>query len=177
MIHENAIAPTKVDPAIPRDLATVIEKAIAKDPKDRYDSAYELRDDLRAFIDDRPISARRPSVVERTSRWARKNPGLAALTSLSALLVLATAVISLGAWAATNSAYRQLQAESLKKEAALSQAEENLELAQSQQALAAASELQAKQNLLRSETNVRLMVETFDGLFNEYFGKGLVGCR
>lgn len=175
VIHEDPTSPSKIDPSIPRDLATVIEKAISKDPNDRYESAFALRDDLRAFVEDRPISARRPSTIEWAMRWARKNPGLAFLTSLSAALVLATAIISAWAWAATSRAYSNLQAESLKKESALQQAEDNLELANAQQALAdmnasfaAESEQEAKQNLLRSETNVKLMVETFDGLFIEY---------
>ena len=49
----------KLDPAIPRDLATIVHKAIARDPSDRYPTAGELADDLRRFLEDRPIPARR----------------------------------------------------------------------------------------------------------------------
>ena len=136
VIHETPSALRKVDSSIPADLATVIEKAISKDPQDRYQSAHELRDDLRAFVEDRPISARRPSLGEQAVRWTRKNPWLAALTSLSAVLVLSTAVTATWAWAVTNRAYGDLQVESVKKEEALKQAKENLELANMQQTLA-----------------------------------------
>lgn len=181
VIHETPKSLHKIDSLIPQDLATVIEKAISKDPKNRYQSAHELRDDLRAFVEDRPISARRPSLRERAVRWTRKNPWLAALTSLSSVLVLSTAVTATWAWAVTNRAYSDLQGESVKKESALKQAKDNLEMANMQQtladlnaSLAADSEQQARASLRRSEANVKLMVETFDGLFHEYL-RGDVG--
>ncbi|QDV32662.1 WD40 repeat domain-containing serine/threonine protein kinase [Tautonia plasticadhaerens] len=85
---------------VPRDLATIIHKAIEKDPGDRYRSAAALADDLRSFLDDRPIAARRAGPLERLARWSRRNPGLAALGAAVAVLLVAIAAIS------ATSAYR-----------------------------------------------------------------------
>jgi WD40 repeat protein/serine/threonine protein kinase len=84
--------PRSLDPRIPRDLETIVLKAIEKNPARRYQSAGDVAEDLRRFIDDEPIRARRTSAAERYWRWARRNPVIAVLGSvLTALLVLATA--------------------------------------------------------------------------------------
>jgi serine/threonine protein kinase len=77
----------KWNPAVPRDLETVVAKAIAKEPHRRYDTALELADDLRRFLDDRPVLARRPGVLERAARLLRRHRRAA--TSIAALVVLA----------------------------------------------------------------------------------------
>ncbi len=77
---------------VPRDLETIIHKAIDRDPARRYQSAAELRDDLQRFVDDEPIRARRQTLLERYVRWARHNPAIAVLGAvLTAVLVLTTA--------------------------------------------------------------------------------------
>jgi len=63
------VPPRRIDPAIPRDLETVVLKAIAKEPDHRYASAASLADDLRRFIHHEPVSARRASPPERLWRW------------------------------------------------------------------------------------------------------------
>ncbi|HYV36666.1 MAG TPA: protein kinase, partial [Gemmataceae bacterium] len=78
-----------LDPRIPRDLETIIMKAIEKDPRRRYISAQALAEDLRRFLADEPIQARRISPVERLGRWGRKNPLVA---TLSAAIVLVAAL-------------------------------------------------------------------------------------
>jgi serine/threonine protein kinase/tetratricopeptide (TPR) repeat protein len=81
-------APRKLQPKIPRDLETIVLKAITKEPAQRYASSEEMAEDLRRFLADRPIKARRTSEAERLWRWSRRNPALA--VSLSSLfLVLA----------------------------------------------------------------------------------------
>src|SRR6185437_1582432 len=60
---EDPIRPRLVDSRIPRDLETVVLKAIDKDAKLRYQSAEELAEDLRRFRDDEPILARRATTV------------------------------------------------------------------------------------------------------------------
>jgi serine/threonine protein kinase len=90
--------PRAVNKDIPRDLETVILKAMARDPAHRYQSAGALRDDLHRFLQDQPVSARRVTTVERFWRWCRRNPVLAGLVStVFVLLVGITAVASIGA--------------------------------------------------------------------------------
>ena len=86
--HADPPRPRGLDRRIPRDLETVVLKAMAKDPGRRYPSAEDLADDLRRFADDEPIRARRVGPAERAARWARRNPALA---GLAATVVLVTA--------------------------------------------------------------------------------------
>jgi serine/threonine protein kinase len=86
--------PRWVNSDVPRDLETIVLKAIERDPARRYQSAGELAEDLRRFLEDRPIRARRASLVERTGRWCRRNPALASVTALAAALLIAVAVVS-----------------------------------------------------------------------------------
>jgi serine/threonine protein kinase/WD40 repeat protein len=83
-----------LDRSIPRDLETIVHKAIEKDPAHRYASAAALGEDLRRFLEDRPIAARRIGRAEQLARWARRNPGIAGLTALVFGLLV---VLALGA--------------------------------------------------------------------------------
>ncbi|MHC4879965.1 MAG: serine/threonine protein kinase, partial [Planctomycetota bacterium] len=62
-------SPRTFNRQIPRDLETITMKACATDPSDRYESAAEFARDLRRFLQDRPIRARRFTPVERLWRW------------------------------------------------------------------------------------------------------------
>jgi serine/threonine protein kinase/Tfp pilus assembly protein PilF len=81
---------------LPRDLVTIVRKAMAKDPADRYQTPGALADDLRRFLDDRPIRARRLHLPEQAWRWCRRNPTIAAL--LAALIALVGLAIGGGLW-------------------------------------------------------------------------------
>ena len=80
-------APRRVAPAIPADLEVIVLKAMAKEPSERYATARDLADDLRRFLEDRPIVARRPSLAQRARRWARRHRSL--VVSLGAAAALA----------------------------------------------------------------------------------------
>jgi WD40 repeat protein len=84
----------KLNPEIPRDLATIVQKAIDRDPRLRYQSAREFGDDLSRFLTDVPVRARRSGFLERTWRWCRRNPYVAGLTGTVAALV---AIVMVGA--------------------------------------------------------------------------------
>ncbi len=93
-IRTHALAPLRrVCPEVPVDLAVIVERAIARDPADRYQDAGALQRDLQAFLDDRAIAARRLSAAERLWRWCRRNRGMAALAA-STLLALAGAAVT-----------------------------------------------------------------------------------
>ncbi len=84
------------DPRIPRDLETIVLKAMEKDPNRRYGTADALADDLRRFYDGEPIRARSVTPLERAVKWARRRPVLATL--LTAVGVLVAGLVSVGSW-------------------------------------------------------------------------------
>lgn len=98
--HE-PVPPSQLTASIPRDLETICLKCLAKLPEQRYTSANDLAEDLRRFLADEPILARPVSRVERTLRWCRRNPLIAALVGGIALLLIAgtTVSTSLAIWA------------------------------------------------------------------------------
>ena len=67
--------PRRLNKAIPAELETIVLKAMEKNPADRYATAQELADDLRRFLDDQPIRARRPSVVQPAAEVGAATPG------------------------------------------------------------------------------------------------------
>jgi tetratricopeptide (TPR) repeat protein len=65
--------PRRINKAIPGELETIVLKALAKNPAERYATAQELADDLRRWLEDRPIKARRPSLRQVALKWARRH--------------------------------------------------------------------------------------------------------
>ncbi len=93
VLHAEPPHPRQLERRIPRDLETIVLKAMAKEPRDRYATAAQMAEDLRRFVADRPIVARRTPLPERLWRWCRRNPGLATAASVA---VAALLVISIG---------------------------------------------------------------------------------
>jgi WD40 repeat protein len=79
---------------VPLDLETVVHKAMAAAPEHRFASAQEMADDLRRFLADMPIKARRAGAAERLRRWSRRNPVLAWLTSAVVVLLAVVGIVS-----------------------------------------------------------------------------------
>jgi serine/threonine protein kinase len=76
---------------VPRPLQAIVQRAMAKDPRDRYGDARELATDVLHFLDGEPVSAYRESVFERSGRWIGRHRALLAL--LAAYLVMRAAVL------------------------------------------------------------------------------------
>jgi WD40 repeat protein/Tfp pilus assembly protein PilF len=91
---ESPDLPRSIESHIPQDLETIVLKAVARDPADRYATADALAEDLRRFLADRPILARRHSRTEQLWRWCRRNPALATATVIAAACLFAVAVVS-----------------------------------------------------------------------------------
>ena len=72
-------APRRINRKIPLDLETICLKALEKDPDRRYQTAKALADDLRRYTNRHAILARRMSLMDRTIKWARRQPAVAAL--------------------------------------------------------------------------------------------------
>jgi serine/threonine protein kinase len=89
----------QLDRKLPRDLTTIVHKAIEHEPSDRYQTADDLAEDLRRFLEDQPIRSRPIPGYERSWRWCKRNPAVAALNALAATLTTTIAIIStVAAW-------------------------------------------------------------------------------
>jgi serine/threonine-protein kinase len=95
--RDEPMPPRRLQPQVPRDLETICLKCLQKEPQRRYASAHALAEDLRRFLADEPIQARPVPSWERLARWGARNPGVASLAGLVALLLVLVAAGSLAA--------------------------------------------------------------------------------
>jgi hypothetical protein len=99
-------APRRCSRAIPPDLQTIVLKAMAKEPAERYATARDLAEDLRRFQKDQPIRARPAGAVRWLRRWARRHPAALAAVTAAVLVTVAVLAGSIG-WAAHERATRR----------------------------------------------------------------------
>jgi serine/threonine protein kinase len=85
-------SPRRVNGAVPVELETIVLKAMTREPERRYATARELAGDLRRYLEEKPILARRATLAEKAAKWARRHRTLVR----AALVVLVLAVIGLG---------------------------------------------------------------------------------
>ncbi len=78
----------RIDPRIPAELETIVLKAMSKEPTGRYGRSQELADDLRCFLEHKPIRARRPTLVDRLAKWCRRHRPLVLAAAVFLLLAL-----------------------------------------------------------------------------------------
>lgn len=120
VIQKDPPSPRSVDPKTPRDLETICLKCLEKDPDRRYQSAKELADDLRRFVNRFAILAKRTGPVARAKKWMKRNP----LLSAAGLMVL-VAVVAAGvfAWQAHDAEQRRLAIERKRDEEAAAESQ------------------------------------------------------
>jgi len=150
---QDPIPPSQFQPKVPRDLETICLKCLQKDPAKRYATAAALGEDLRRFLAGEPILARPVSRAEWLWRWCWRNPRVAALGGLVAILVVA--------WAATSTLLYRLalanERNALANAASASQnaslARHNAQEAQTKADLALANAADARRNAERAKAN------------------------
>ncbi len=91
---EEVLPPRCWNPAIPVELETIVLKALAKNVEERYATAQELADDLRRFLEDKPIRAKRPGVLERLRKWKRRHKVVVRAAAVVAFLAVVTLAVS-----------------------------------------------------------------------------------
>jgi predicted Ser/Thr protein kinase len=80
------------------DVETIVAKALEKDKARRYNSAADLAADIRHYLDEEPIAARRPSTAYQLQKFARRNRALVA--GVAAVFVVLVAGITVSTWQA-----------------------------------------------------------------------------
>lgn len=98
IISRDPPAPRKISPHVPAELDTICMKTLERSPDARYPTAKEFADDLRRFINDLPIAAKRPGPLKRTFKFVRRHK---APVMTVAAIVLALAGGSAWYWEAT----------------------------------------------------------------------------
>ena len=85
--------PSPIGRGVPADLETIVLKAMAREPAERYATARELADDLRRFLGDRPVKARRPSLLQRLRKWCRRHQRVVTATAMTLTGSLAVSTV------------------------------------------------------------------------------------
>jgi serine/threonine protein kinase len=94
ILHDEPPPLRAVDRSVPAELETIVLKALAKAPAERYATAQELADDLQRFREDRPILARPPSLAQRVRKLARRHPSVVAAGVVLCVLTAAGSLAS-----------------------------------------------------------------------------------
>jgi eukaryotic-like serine/threonine-protein kinase len=150
VIYDEAVSPRSLNPAVPRDLATICLKCLEKDPVRRYASAELFADELDRFARGEPILARPSTSVERILKWTRRKPALAgSLTAMVLVFVLGFAGV-LWKWRGEVHQRRLAQLESRRAQHAITRlemerAESLLQAGNSSEGLASLSRLLRQQ--------------------------------
>jgi serine/threonine protein kinase/dipeptidyl aminopeptidase/acylaminoacyl peptidase len=94
VIHDEPPGPRKLNAHVPRDMETIVGKAMEKRAADRYASARGLADDLRRYLAGEPIKARPASPLEKIVKWSRRHRTIVSVTALAAVLLSSVVVAS-----------------------------------------------------------------------------------
>ena len=121
--------PTRFNARLPRDLETICLNCLEKDPRRRYATAQALADDLHAWLESRPISARRVGAAERAWLWCKRRPAVATLLAAVLIALIGDTAATIAVQAAAN---RRLDRKNVELSQALArEASANAELAAS----------------------------------------------
>ena len=142
----------RLDPRAPRDLETIVHKAMARDVATRYQTAAALAVDLRRFLEDRPPLARRTSPAERAWRWCRRNPMVAAPSLAAAMLMIAVLIVSTVAAIMYRHKSKEVAHQLGKVKAAERETTKQLGVAEAAVGMAIAAQVKTKERLKEAET-------------------------
>jgi tetratricopeptide (TPR) repeat protein len=105
-VPSHAVSEVSLSRRLRGDLDNIVLRAMQKEPGRRYESAERLAEDLRRFLEHRPVLARPDSLVYRASRFVRRNYIAVALSAVAAIAVLAGTIV---AWREANLADERFQ--------------------------------------------------------------------
>jgi WD40 repeat protein len=115
--HTDPPKPRTLNPAIPRDLEIICQKAMEKRPKDRFPSARTIADELWRWLHDEPLRLRSITRLERCRRWARKHRAVGrVVVGAGCLLLLVTGTLGWTAWKGYQLGYEAQVRQALEQE-------------------------------------------------------------
>ena len=155
LAYQEPRLPRAVNRAVPQELETIVLKAMAKNPDERYATAQELKDDLQRFLEDQPIRARRPTLAQRWLKWTRRHRAL--VRTMAAAAVVTVTALVLGLVLVWNEKNKTLAAYK-EKDKALQEKDKALQ----EKGSALKAEKQQRQ---KSEENVRFIKQALDRLY------------
>jgi serine/threonine protein kinase/Flp pilus assembly protein TadD len=127
---DEPVSPRRLNNAVPVELETVLLKAMEKRAEDRYATAQALAEDLRRFLEDKPIWARRPTLAQRLRKWGRRHRA-AAWAGVGVFVVAALVGGAIWVWWAQKRAGAEGEARAALREATQLQEQERWVEAQS----------------------------------------------
>jgi tetratricopeptide (TPR) repeat protein/predicted Ser/Thr protein kinase len=130
VLHYEPVPPRRINADLPRDLETICLKCLHKQASHRYWTAGELAGDLRRFLSGEPIRARPVGPIERTRRWCGRNPVVAALLTLVAVIVLGSSVLAWTLFAHARAAQQEAELQAEKNRASELLARQQADLAE-----------------------------------------------
>ena len=151
---------------IPRDLETITHKACATNPTDRYATAGELANDLRRFLEDRPVLARRATVAEQFVRWARRNPVVASLSGATVTLLATVAIVFAVGQYRTQAALEIVELQKSELEVRQAQLDQSLNAERRSSSV-------ARDEYARAEKNLQLAIAAFDSIIDNVASRGV----
>jgi serine/threonine protein kinase len=152
IMREEPRRPRAIDPAIPAELETIVLKAVAKDPAERYATAGAFAEDLRRFLDNKPILARRPSLAQCGRKWGQRHPTVVIAAVVLLILIAAGSLVSTALLSAEEAKTR---AEEVKAKAAQERAE-------AEEARAKAAADRERQRAEQAEKRLQIAREAVD---------------
>src|SRR5262245_57384865 len=132
VIHKEPVPPRRLQPGVPRDLEAICLMCLKKEPAHRYASTEALADDLRRFQAGKPIHARPLGLLGRGWRWCRRNPVVAGMAALTALVFFVSFVLVAALWRRAEHNFAAAEAQRRRADDERDRAEEEKRIAEAE---------------------------------------------
>jgi hypothetical protein len=162
---EEPPAVRKLNKSVPADLETIVLKAMAKNPNERYATARELADDVKRFLEDKPIRARPPTILQRAAKWSARHKSMVWTGAVSTALFAAFGFVLL---AMSN---LMIGRERDQKDQALSDLKAAYQAKDDAFTTAEANFRKAESERLRADGNLDLAMDALDSLYLQAVGQ------
>ena len=93
IVHEDAIAPSRLKKGLPKPVELICLKCMAKSPTQRYANCGELLSDLQNCIAGKSIKARPAGILQSSWKWSRRHPRVSTFVGVASLLMLLSSIV------------------------------------------------------------------------------------